>query len=244
MPRLLVVDNDNCVIKLTTTGSMTTFPYGTFALVFRSTLLPTGIHPVQALWVMGNDTHDEEWDLGATGSSPPSAFFSDGQTFGRSDPSAASTITAGKWYQFAWTKATGSVVPRFHRFDFATATWVHEAGSAAQPDDSTTIPQVGTGYDFGGGSAAYIPDGDFAAVGCWKSRAMTDSEVERLPAGSWERYAPDLYVGFPSGRDSPTSVNVDAGRNRMRVTTNGSAVTRSASAGPPGFRYSAVYRRR
>ncbi len=86
--------------------------------------------------------------------------------------------------------------------------------------------------------------GHVLTAAAWKSRVLTDSEVERLGSGQWELSGPDLMMEFPSGRDNLDRTTIDCSRNRMRQTVRGSQVSRTNVTGPPGFRVSALNRRR
>jgi hypothetical protein len=226
----------NCTFKVTAQG-FTAWGFGTFAVVVRFATIPAATG--RSLGVIGTDAQDfVEFftHYSVTGSV---AMYN-----GSSDTGTASTVTTSKWYVIVITKATGTVNPRGHMFDFGAGTWVHENMGGTLADASGTGATQHGVFGDSAGSESGAFDGQFLAQAAWKSRAMTDSEVERLPRGLWDIWSPDMLIEFPSGRDNVTRTTIDCSRNRMRQAVSGSQVTRGNIIGPPGFRLSALNRRR
>lgn len=85
-------------------------------------------------------------------------------------------LTAGNWYLAAATKATGTVAPRYHIYDYAAATWVHENSAATEANSSVPI----TAGKIGCSPASNLFwNGDVAAVGVWNI-VLSDTEVQNL----------------------------------------------------------------
>jgi hypothetical protein len=78
--------------------------------------------------------------------------ISDGTNF---QSSAASIVIADGWLLTAVTKAAGTVTPRFHIYNYGTATWVHQNGAGTITNlaalTTYTVGQSGQGFqDFNG----------------------------------------------------------------------------------------------
>lgn len=160
------------------------------------------------------------------------------------------TTTAG-WGIVAITKTTGTTTARAHFFSWTSGTWTHEnfSGTSADNTDVLSPPSVQIGEFWNAGGHGDYLDAEVAAVMALTNEAMTDSQIERLPAGLWDRWltrAEDFLIEFPSGRDpyvSGTNTVRTSGRATMKATST-TGTTRGASADPPGFRFSKFKRRR
>jgi hypothetical protein len=159
------------------------------------------------------------------------------------DAKGPTGITQNTWSVVVLTKDTGPSRPVPTSSNMSSGAWSH-GNSATSEADSTSTGQ--TVYAINGTQSTAFSgiDGHIAAVGSWLNRALSDSEVERLAAGSWNKYSPDVMVEWKSGR-TPMGVGpLDHGRQRIRTTIFGSAITRSAIGDPPGFKFSPAGRRR
>lgn len=167
---------------------------------------------------------------------------------GSSDVESAATVkVADGWCLVAVTKASGTATPRFHIFKWSANTWTHQNGGG-----TNIVTHAWSKIRIGRSQSGDQFDGDLAALMIINGRVMTDSEIERLPAGAWDRWvgAHDFLCEFKSGRDAPVATtqsrHPDQSRSRDRqtasVTTTGTS--RAAVADPPGFRYSRLTRRR
>lgn len=160
---------------------------------------------------------------------------------GSASSRGVTVINSGGWYVWTVTKTTGTTTPRSHLYEWTSNTHTHEN------QNTTSANPTGTGateHAVSFASAGTTFDGYVLAAAAWRSYTMTDSEVERLPRGLWTNYSPDLLIEFPSGRDNMNRTNIDNGRNRMLMKASGSQVTRGNITDPPGFRLSALNRRR
>lgn len=152
---------------------------------------------------------------------------------------ATSIATSGHVLLVA-TKATGTATPRFHYYEFATNTWVHEDASGTAVNGGTLSSlTIGSG----GNSASFnAVDGEVHALGMWQGLAMSDGECERLARGSWLNYAPSFYEQGTPGHESGDMVRT-LGRFPARQTAI-SGTTRGNRGAPPGFRMGVQHRRR
>lgn len=159
-----------------------------------------------------------------------------------SENASAAIQTANGWCCVAVTKVTGSTAPRFHIYKPTTNAWVHAAGGTALVDNTTFNTNLYIGRSQA--TVANRFDGDIAAV-MVVGRVMTDSEIERLPSGRWDRWLSkqtDYLREFPSGRDQ-----IQLGRANDMARQRDSALTgtsRTAATDPPGFKWSRLNRRR
>lgn len=143
-----------------------------------------------ALGRLNSHTTAASWIGAGAGTSAMWAFFysntfliglrCDTVTFGNS-----TTLTDGKWYIVAVTKATGNVAPRAHWFDIATNTWSHENCTGTM--NNSSVPTTETTVGFRNGSAGTY-DGDIAWVASWDVE-HTDAEIERFAAGIMALFA-------------------------------------------------------
>lgn len=87
----------------------------------------------------------------------------------------------------AVSKATGTVVTRWHHFDFGTGVWTHENSSGTAGNSGTPA----TSAFFGAGPSAQFWDGDLAGGAVW-TVILSDAEVEALSVSwaSWLSVAP------------------------------------------------------
>lgn len=229
----------NGSIAFTTTGFQT-FPYGTTVLViYLTSTLTDG--QARSLVMSGASTTSDDIDVVNVYDSTylPGTWNSVTAT----DIKGSTSIPKNTWSVVAITKDTGTVFPRAHVLNMSSGGWAHGNASAVEADASNTGQTV---YAVNGTSNTQFTgiDGHIAAAGSWYRRALSDSEIERLAAGSWNKYSPDVLVELKSGR-APLAVGpLDHGRQRMPTLLFGSAILRSAIGDPPGFRFSLMGRRR
>jgi hypothetical protein len=96
------------------------------------------------------------------------------------------------WALIGFTKATGSVTARVHKYVYSTNAVTHAATTTAA-NSGTPLSNNGIG-SFNTGSGDYF-DGDIAAVGVWNV-AMTDGQFEALPFSLKAWYAPATPKGL------------------------------------------------
>src|SRR5580765_1456973 len=132
-------------------------------------------------------------------------------------------VVADGWVLVVITKTTGATTPRAHIFKWSAGTWNHANFGAALADNVSFQTPVNIGRT---DAANNEIDCDLAAIMALNQYVMTDSEVERLPRGSWRRWlrrGDDFLIEFPSGHDRvQTGVATSArtiGCGLMRSTT-------------------------
>lgn len=97
-----------------------------------------------------------------------------------------------KWCWFVWTKASGSVLPRYHLLNITDGSaWVHQDGSSNVPDGSGPITEVHLGSD-GSGSTSNGWRGEIVASATWAS-VLSDVDIE----ATFTLSATDLAAGNP-----------------------------------------------
>ena len=236
MARLFTNDGSlNDAVTVTAQG-YTAWPYGTMAaVVYQTNSSATDAYNVV---VCGTSAQDFV-ELYSRESTHLVQLWN-----GTADFGGTTAITLNEWMLIAATKTTGTTTPRAHLFRWSTGTWTHEnMGGTLADAAGTGATEHGIGFS-GAGNGAFSFFGHVLAAAAWASRAMSDSEIERLASGLWDRWTPSLLMEFPSGRDAPAKTTIDQSRNRMRQNFSGSQVTRSNIVGPAGFRMSALNRRR
>ena len=97
---------------------------------------------------------------------------------GGSTRDGTTALTPG-WYLVAFTKASGTVIPRAHIYRYDTGTWVHEAAGSAIANQTlgTTEAQIGASLADG-----QLWNGDVELAGFWDVE-LTDAQIEMLPFG-------------------------------------------------------------
>lgn len=231
--------SNNNAVAFATTG-ITVYPQGTTAaVIFYTAVLANGA--ARGVIMTGPDQNTDDVDtLNMYDSTRVPGMWN---SAGGADSKGSTGLTLSHWGIVAVGKDTGTVAPRCHVFDFTTGVWSHGNGSLSLADSPSTgalnysVNGSMTGTFFG-------IDGSIAAAATWTKRNLSDSEIERLAAGSWNRYSPDVLIEFPSGRTVIGAGPLDHGRQRMKTSNFGSAITRAARADPPGFKFSPMGRRR
>lgn len=103
--------------------------------------------------------------------------------------SASSTFTvlvSEGWVLVGVTKATGTVVPRFHKYVFSTDTWTHT--DSATSIANAAVPGGGCKLGAKAGPGDFF-DGDLAGAAVWDI-VLADTQVEALPFGLLPWFAP------------------------------------------------------
>lgn len=219
-----------------TLSGFTTHPYGTaVAVVNIGAFVGTGAGSVLFLGTSG--TADTEDTLNIYGPQKAPGYWN---STANVDAVGATVMTLNNWLLVAVSKATGTVACRVHHYTWTTNTWVHE-NTALTSADSANVSAVAA---VGGNQGTFAHTGQIAAVAVFNKRVLTDSEIERMACGRWNLWTPDLLVEYPSGRDFPAQTVAEHSRNRCVQSGVGSTVSRAAVADPPGFKFSALPRRR
>lgn len=220
------------------------WPWGTLAAVARiATNMSSGNY---APLLDVNAASDDAFGIFSDGDNAGNFSLYNG-TGGTTQSGSQAIAIADGWFLGAVTKATGSATPRFHRYRWSANDWSHVNGGSNAADPALTATQIRVGADHSlQGSNSW--DGQIVAVMFIPQYVMADGEVERLPAGRWDRWVdsgkPGFLVEYPGGRDNPIlGGSRDQSRTRTREVTL-AATTRGTNSDPPGFRFSRLARRR
>lgn len=96
-------------------------------------------------------------------------FMTDGVTV-----DSTTGLVINNWYLLAVSKATGTVTPRFHIYNYTTGAWVHETTSSI---GNGTVPV--SAPRIGSQNGAITFDGSIAVVGAWNV-VLADTQIESL----------------------------------------------------------------
>lgn len=136
------------------------------------------------------------------------------------------------WYFVAGEKATGSVAPRFHIYNYSTGAWTHENGGAAVNNTTGTVGQTRIGR----WQTVDDYNGDIEVVGIWKNQTFTDAQWEAsgLPFSLQAWYALGTPTAIWHLNQSATTQNVAdlTGGGANQTTLNGTSVS---TVHPPLF---------
>lgn len=104
----------------------------------------------------------------------------DDQAAGAVSSTLAVTSTT-TWYLVGYTKAAGTDLPTFHRWDYSLEAWTHEDGGGAitQNACSGTIDLATIGCWFDSGLGDFF-QGNICVVGFWDSNIGNNAAVEAL----------------------------------------------------------------
>lgn len=135
------------------------------------------------------------------------------------------------WVIAATTKATGTATPRGHKGVMSSLTWTHTNFPSTLANNGSTVSTV----RFGQWETIDRFGGEIAAIGIWKSRVLTDNEIEGLSAGlyAWSALSPTALWRF---NQAAVTTTVDD------LTGNGASQTSRVdttvdSDEPPTFLY-------
>ncbi|MFI7532568.1 hypothetical protein [Streptosporangium sp. NPDC049376] len=136
-------------------------------------------------------------------------------------------VSAGDgWILYAATKASGSAIPRYHKYVYSTGVWSHSDG------DSTVLD----GAAAGGSAVVNLGldmSGDLAAAAIIR-RILSDSEIENLAhsLNAWISAAPSAMWVLDQSTTGQTVADW-TGRGSNQTTLTGSSV--AASSAPIGY---------
>lgn len=204
--------------------------YGTTAVITRRSSIPGGAF--SGLWAfgVGQLANASSFEIDTSNN----LYISyDGTTNARYTTTAYTSTT--NWYLFAFSKGTGSVLPRAHVYDYTAGTWAHGNGDVAIGDGSSTAGSTFTVGSFGTLGDFY--DGDIAAVGFWRTWNPTDTEFESLGL-PFSRMA-WLYAGARADKTWVTFYDQDATTTNV-IDYYGGGVQSAASATPPSISTTSV----
>src|SRR5215207_1883183 len=147
-------------------------------------------------------------------------------------------VATGK-YCVVVTKATGSAVPRFHIYNYATNAWAHADGNVALANGTATVTGIVVGEYPGGFD---YQNGRVSAVGVYRHWVPNDAAVEA--AGF--HYDLDNFVAAAANSDLDWVVSFNQASTATAVedligSGDQTAITgTSVSTGPAGFDNSVV----
>lgn len=149
-----------------------------------------------------------------------------GGSAGATGESAAGYLTSAMgWCLVAVTKASGIATPRWHRYRYDTQAWDHtdDNETHGDPDDSGGAASFYIGaYD---GTAEFF-SGDIAVVGVWKSKILTDGQLEGMTSGlsTWMARSP-TSLWMLNQSDVGTAVSDQMGNSNQTAITGTTAVS-------------------
>ena len=113
-------------------------------------------------------------------------------SMGNSARAGSTTVVAADgWFLLGMSKATGTVLPRFHIYKYGTNTWVHEnAGSSI----ANVTPAVAAHLSGQKGSTNFW-NGDIAVAGFWNV-VLTDAQFEAIAFSLPPWFAPAQPKGL------------------------------------------------
>jgi hypothetical protein len=186
--------------------------------------------------ILGGDAADPAWSFYINNSSGGAnadymAFYN--HTVPAYDPGTATkVVTADGWVCIGVSKATGSVVPRWHRYAYSVGTWLHLDSGVSQANPPAPTTSLFIGED---GSGSFFK-GDIAAIGVWPA-VLTDQQFEALAYDlmAWWQVSP---IGLWLLDQSATGQKI---RDLTGLGANESAISGTAvgTSSVPVFSYGA-----
>lgn len=145
------------------------------------------------------------------------------------------TPILNKWMWVGFSKATGSVKPRWHFHNLTDATaWSHVDDGSTVGDQSGTVTKVIIGGQPGNTNGIR---GSEAAVGYWSS-VLTDAQIETACANGTALAASSLAGGHLLNQASTATAVTDiSGHGATQSAITGTTVDADE---PPGWAYSAA----
>jgi hypothetical protein len=136
------------------------------------------------------------------------------------------------WMWAGYTKATGSVKPRWHFHNLTAATaWSHVDDGSNVADGSGTISKFAIG---GHGTSGTGMQGSIAAIAMWSS-VLSDATIETACASAAALAASSPSMGFLLNQAATTTAVTDfTGHGSTQSSLTGTTVD---SDDPPGFSY-------
>jgi hypothetical protein len=219
------------VDKITTSLGATGFAFGpgTMAVVGRATTAPSGTDASTLISVGASTAARYNFLLTQSGGNPLCGFAKD----------ATATISApvsnlvGVWYLWAVTKATGTVAPRHHHYNYNSALEVHQDYGSTNANSSVPITQAQLGCTATGGTASAF-DGDIHIAGVWNA-VLTDAQILSLaldpsPA-NWAKVAAANLKALWRPDDNPATTLVDL--TGLGANESSHSGTSAQTDGPP-----------
>lgn len=145
--------------------------FGTAACLFRR----TGIGGAWQGLINSDPNSASAWGMSIELSDVNTIWFGVGSA-GQS--TSTTGIVSDVWYLAVCTKATGTVLPRLHLFDYSNLTWTHADFASTAANGSDSAPAR---INFGSFTNVFdFFPGDIAAAGIFLQWVPTDSEIEAM----------------------------------------------------------------
>ena len=228
MARNFVTANaDKVVTALGNTGYV--FGPGTLAVICRPTTMP-GTSISWAILSLGASTAARVNLLVVTDAASRKLWGWSKDASGVATSAIANQITAGNWYVIAVTKDTGTVAPRFHFYDIAANTWIHNNSPNTSANSTAAVTQANIGST---ATATVGFDGDIAVGACWDV-VLTDVQCEALfgPIQNWYAPAVPKAMWLLDQNDTAINVNDITGGGADQTSLSGTTVS---TASVPGW---------
>jgi hypothetical protein len=162
-----------------------------------------------------------------------SILVDSGKLFCENDFGSGGPAHSNDWCWFVMTKASGSVIPRWHKLDITTpAAWVHVNDSGNVADGTGPVDNILVGGD---ASTSHVWRGEIGMIATWAS-VLSDAQVEAactLAAADAFNAAPGWMVRFNQASVT-TTVTDDTGNGGDQSARVGTSV---GADDPPGFNY-------
>jgi hypothetical protein len=163
-----------------------------------------------------------------------SLLVDSGKLFCENDFGSGGPSHGTGWCWFVVTKASGSVIPRWHKHDLTAATaWVHQDDTSNAADGSGPITNVMIGSN---GSLGNTWRGNIAAIATWTS-VLSDAAIEAactLAASALKAATPGWMVRLNQA-STATAVTDDSGGGSTQTAISGTTVDTVNE--PPGWSY-------
>jgi hypothetical protein len=140
-----------------------------------------------------------------------------GGAFGQS-LTTGTVVNADNWCLVAATKASGAVAPRYHRYKYDTAAWIHGAATGGTVGDGTALASSGS-IRFGQAEGIDFFAGNMLVFGVWNS-VLDDATLETLTPGiqAWIDAEPLELLRFDRTSTITSLVGTAAETTRVGTT--------------------------
>ena len=155
--------------------------YGTFAAIVKRGATAAGFHSILAHHTSAPAAQNL---FGFSNNNIVLNISGQGSTTGQ----AVNDTTS--WWVVAGSKDTGTVVGRFHTYQFSTRTWTHQDGDIARSNWADTS---GGKVTLGRWDTSNYFNGYLAIAAFWGNTTLTDAQSERLSMGisNWMALSPN-----------------------------------------------------
>ena len=194
------------------------FGPGTIAMIMRS---GSDSGALRTLFKAGSAATASRYDLEVTSTNAVGLRLGLSQ---RQGPTIGVTQADG-WVLIAARKATGTVTPRFSKYNFGTATWTHE--DAASTIGNSGTPTNGAYLGASGSTASQHAPMDLGIAAVWNV-VLSDAQIEALveDEANWSTVAPVAL--WPLDQAATTTAVQDTIGTADETAITGTSVTADA----------------